>query len=73
MGAAVAEVVLLPPPGGHPVDDAGGGQGGGGAGGQDVHLAGVAGLAAGDLPQLQHAALVLALADVSSIVVSARS
>ena len=63
MGAAVAEVVLLPPPGGSPVDDGGGGQVRGQAGGQDVHLAGVAGLAAGDLPQGQHAAFMLAVAD----------
>src|SRR5271165_5300560 len=63
VGAAVAEVVLLPPPGGHPVDHGGGGQRGGGSGGQDVDLAGVAGLAAGDLPQLQHAAFMLAFAD----------
>ena len=34
-----------------------------GPGGQDVDLAGVAGLAAGDLPQLQHAAFMLAFAD----------
>src|SRR6266851_5410476 len=60
VGAAVAEVVFLAPPGGHPVDDGGGGQVRGQAGGQDVHLAGVAGLAAGDLPQVQHAALVRA-------------
>ena len=66
VGAAVAEVVFLPLPAGHPVDDAGGGQVAGRAGGQDVHLAaGVAAvrLAASDLPQLQHAARVPALAD----------
>ena len=63
VGAAVAEVVFLAPPGGHPVDDGGGGQVSGGAGGQDADLAGVAGLAAGDLPQGQHAAFMLAFAD----------
>src|SRR5208337_1027429 len=59
--AGVPEVVLFPPPAGHRVDDAGGGQDSGAAGGEDVDLAAL--VAAGDLPQVQHLAFVLAAGD----------
>ena len=64
MGAGVAEVVLLPPPAGHLPDHAGGGQRGGVAAGQDVDLAAL--VAAGDLPQVQGLAFVLAAGDGQS-------
>ncbi len=57
MLAGVAEVVLFPPPVPHPPGDGRGGHVVPAAGGEDVHL--LALVAAGDLPQLQDAPLVL--------------
>ncbi len=59
--ATVAEPVLFPPPAGHPVDHARGGQLILAARGEDVYLLSL--VAAGDLPQVQHLALVLAAGD----------